>query len=108
MATMKPINIRYDTKGNPVGEFIYDYVTSFSNGWASVRKDDKCGLIDTSGRVVIPCKYEYTEPFSANLAIARKDGVNGFIDKWCNDTFSGRNYKLKVQKRKIYDENVIY
>ena len=46
----------------------YDKISSFSEGLAAVKKDEKYGFINTKGKEVIPCKYSHAEPFLEGLA----------------------------------------
>lgn len=60
----------------------YDVLYPFSEGLAAVRKDDKCGFIDTKGNLVIPCQFSYVGPFKDGLALAlmEDDKTINFID----------------------------
>ncbi|MBE5821767.1 MAG: hypothetical protein E7311_04170 [Clostridiales bacterium] len=50
-----------DLYGNEIVPFIYDYISSFSEGKACVMLNDKVGYIDYTGEVVIPIQYDSEE-----------------------------------------------
>lgn len=62
LATFKDKNSKkigfIDKNGEIVIPIIYDYASSFNNGFSSVQKDSKWGIIDTTGKVIIPAKYD--------------------------------------------------
>lgn len=77
-----------DIKGNALFKTaqVYDTVRDFTdNGYAVVRKDQKCGLIDLQGIEVIPPIYDELGNYEDNLFAygyisAVKDGKFGFLD----------------------------
>ena len=73
-----------DRTGKLVIPAEYDYVTSFSEGLATVRQNGKHGYVDATGRVVVPIKYWGAEPFSEGLARVEEKsdetGHWGYID----------------------------
>lgn len=76
--TFKLIN----TKGDIILDLKdYDMVGSISEGFISVRKNNKWGFIDLNGNIVIDIQYERFEDFSEGLAYVVKDGKEMFIDK---------------------------
>jgi hypothetical protein len=73
-------------KGDLIIPLMYEYVTSFSEGLAAVKKDGKWGFIDGNNKVVIPFIYEVTYPnlyegFVNGRASLKKDGKSIKIDK---------------------------
>ena len=68
-----------DNDGNEIIPYIYDGVRHFSEGLASVKKDNKWGYIDRTGKEVIPFIYDSALGFSENLAMVKKDGRWGII-----------------------------
>lgn len=76
-----------DKDGNVVIPFIYDGATSFSNGLASVTKNQRkpgCMYINKKGKVVLSLKdyWCYTGTFSdEGLALINKDGKWGLMDE---------------------------
>ena len=60
---------------------IYDNVSNFSEGLASVKKDGKWGFIDKNGKEIIPCIYYEVGGFSEGLAKVKKDDKWGYINK---------------------------
>lgn len=59
----------------------YFYEGSFSEGRASVKKDDTYGFIDKQGELVIPCIYDAASHFSDGLSSAKFNGKCGYIDR---------------------------
>gem|GEM_PF-5873477 len=59
---------------------LYDYISKFSNGYAAIKKDGKCGAIDEKGNIVINPEYEELGSFADNLFPVKKDGKMGYID----------------------------
>lgn len=57
-----------DKTGKEVIPLIYQDVNSFSNGLASVKKDEKWGYIDTNGKTLIDFQYEYATSFENGKA----------------------------------------
>ena len=46
------------TDGTIVTEAIYDGAWAFTNGYAVVRQDNRCGVIDSGGNEILPCMYD--------------------------------------------------
>ena len=59
----------------------YSWVNAFKNGYASVFKNEKCGIIDTSGKIIIPIAFEYIEVLDNAHFIVRKEDKYGVVDK---------------------------
>ncbi|MBK7307044.1 MAG: WG repeat-containing protein [Chitinophagaceae bacterium] len=57
--------------------FIYQFVYSFSEGFAAVSLNDKWGFIDKTGMVTVNIKYDGAQRFSDGFAIVVLNG------KWC-------------------------
>ena len=58
----------------------YDELTSFSEGYAAVKKGEKWGYIDTKGQEVVQCQYTEAYSFHEGLAAVQKNGKWGYID----------------------------
>ena len=58
----------------------YEYVTSFSQGYALVKSGGKWGYIDTLGAWYIEPQYDKGQPFQNGLAFVKKNGKTGLID----------------------------
>lgn len=67
-------------KGVPVTACIYQEVSEFHEGVASVKLYDKWGAIDPKGKWVIQPVYAEKFTFSEGLAAVRKDKHFGYID----------------------------
>ena len=63
---------------------VYDAAWPFSEGFASVKSNDKWGFIDTKGKMVIPCVYDAAWPFSKGFALVKSNEKWGVINqsKW--------------------------
>ncbi|MBW4016699.1 hypothetical protein HG534_10380 [Moraxella osloensis] len=82
-----------DKQGQLIIPYQYDYASDFSEGLASVLKDNKVGFIDKANRLIIPYNFSYdvdtyddnifTSSFSEGLAAVKKisDGKYGYINK---------------------------
>jgi hypothetical protein len=70
-----------NTTGKEIIPTIYDMVSDFSEGFASVEKDGKWGVIDKTGKEVVPPIYDYVSDFHEGLAKIEKNYKCGFIDK---------------------------
>ncbi len=70
---------------NKQGEVVipiqYDTACSFSEGLASVTKDDKCGYIDKEGNIVFEFVYDAATSFENDIALVKKDGKWGYMDR---------------------------
>ncbi|MDP8078951.1 WG repeat-containing protein [Phocoenobacter skyensis] len=60
---------------------IYDFVGSFHEGLAYVKKDEKWGFIDEKGNIVIPFEYEFARVYGSELLVVKKDGKLFYINK---------------------------
>ena len=71
-----------DKNGAKIPDFDYNpyYGGSFSEGLAAVKKDDKCGYVDTSLQEAIPCTYDEARDFRDGLAAVRVGSQWGFLD----------------------------
>lgn len=52
----------------------------FFEGLASVKVEDKWGVIDKTGKYIVNPQFEYVSRFSEGLAPAKTGGKSGFID----------------------------
>jgi hypothetical protein len=60
--------------------FIYDYVWTFSEGFAPVLLNGRAGVVNKDGDIVVPLRYNWISPFSDGLALAEtSEGVLVFI-----------------------------
>lgn len=69
-----------DHRGEQTIPFIYDKVSSFSEGYAAVELNGKWGFINKHGLEIIPFIYESAGNFSEGLAAVVLSGKLGFID----------------------------
>ena len=77
----------------------YDFVDSFSEGLAYIRKNGKYGYVNTDGELVIPIKYTQALMFLNGVALVIEN-INGknhsyYIDKngnKANKNYAGRAY----------------
>ena len=72
-----------DNTGKQVSE-TYQYVGSFSEGMAMVRKNNKFGYIDTTMKLVIPANYDNADDFSEGVAAVNMGGT-GATYPWTID-----------------------
>ena len=73
-----------DTEENVLSSDAEGY-GAFSEGLASLIRDDRVGYVDKSGNEVIPFIYEEAGRFSEGLARVKKEGLCGYIDKKGNE-----------------------
>lgn len=72
---------------NPSGGFVlklhesYQRVSSFGEGYFTVKKDSRWGFVDDQGRLRISNRYDKARMFSEGLAPVLLRGKWGFIDK---------------------------
>lgn len=59
----------------------YIDVWAFSDGIASVKREDKWCIIDTSGKELCQDIYDHIQFCSEGLSAAKRDGQYGFLDK---------------------------
>jgi hypothetical protein len=62
-------------------DYIYDYVSEYSDGLATIEKDGHYGFINDNGKIVIPPKYDHTSGFYNGVATVEKDGLFFVINK---------------------------
>jgi hypothetical protein len=79
-------------KGILIIPFDYDYFeySTFKNGYAVVKKNNKFGIIDNKGKIIVPTNYDTLTNFNDKLAKATMYGTTYFINK---------NGKLKLTIR---------
>jgi len=70
----------FDSDGRLVIQFIYDGISPYREGYATVAQDGKHGFIDTNGKIVVPIEYDETGYFQEGYAAVKKDGKWGFVD----------------------------
>jgi len=70
-----------DLQGKVAIPFLYEEVSTFSDGLAAVKKNGKWGYLDRDGRIVIPFKFDEAGFFGSGLAPVRMGNRTGFIDK---------------------------
>ena len=59
----------------------FDDAGCFSEGFASVKSNDKWGFIDTKGKIVIPCVYDSAQDFSEGFASVKSNDKWGVINQ---------------------------
>ena len=60
---------------------IYVDAMDFHNGFAVVKKDGFCGIIDKDGRQILPMSYDYIMPYRLSMGfVVKKNGKMGVID----------------------------
>ena len=70
-----------NTCGEMVIPPLFDYGSTFTEGYAAVQVDGKWGFIDRAGRYTVPPVYEDAlYGFSHGLARVRENGVYRFVD----------------------------
>jgi hypothetical protein len=62
-----------DTSMNIVVPPTYDYVTSFKNGYAIIKKNGLFGLMDSTTNIVVPIEYKNGFDLTEDLSWTRKD-----------------------------------
>ena len=95
----------------------YDEFTTFSEGLAGVKKNDKWGFINQTGNEVIPCVYDEIENsdfiMSVNV-IVRKNGKYGLINQTGKELIPFGKYEERIDRMyngllsvggRILDEN---
>lgn len=71
----------FNEDGEIVVNTVYDNIGDFSNGYALMCKNGKCGYIDSTLGMIIPMEYDETcRAFDGNCAAVEKDGKMGVID----------------------------
>ena len=76
-------------------DYIYDYLGSFIDGLAIVKRNGLSGFINKLGIEVIPCQFDSVDEFRDGLACVKRNGKYGFIDKngkeiiSCEHAYSG-------------------
>ncbi|MDR2206478.1 MAG: WG repeat-containing protein [Flavobacteriaceae bacterium] len=58
----------------------YDWVKPFENGYASVEKDNKWGVIDTFGTSILPPDFESVQILENHKFLVRKNGKLGVLN----------------------------
>lgn len=81
-----------DSTGNFVLKFIYNGVGSYDNGYVSILKSGKVGILNIAKGLTIPPTYDnLITPYADTVLIAREDDLLGFINAE-NKTLSGFDF----------------
>ncbi len=81
-----------DSTGAFVLNFIYDGIGSYDDGYVSVLKGDKVGVINIEKIVNIPPTYSTRiQAYNDTVLVATVDGLKGFINRQ-NEELSGFDY----------------
>jgi hypothetical protein len=72
-----------NSKGNLIIPFDYEYYeySTFNNGYAVVKKNNKFGIINKKGDTILSANFDELSNFNDNLAKATKDGMTYFINR---------------------------
>lgn len=70
-----------DLKGNVIIKAIFDELSGFCEGLASIGIKGKYGFVNTNGDIVIQPKYDHVALFSNGLARVCLNGNYGYINK---------------------------
>lgn len=66
----------YKQKGKYIANPKYDSMSSYSEGYAAIKKDDKWGYIDTKGKEVIKTKYVDAYSFINGKAVVEDSKIS--------------------------------
>lgn len=81
-----------DSTGNFVLKFIYDGVGSYDQGYVSIVKGGKVGILNIEKGLTIPPSYEsLITPYADTVLMAKEDGLIGFINGK-NEELSGFDF----------------
>lgn len=70
-----------DTKGKTVGSITWNEIGDFSEGLATVKKEDLYGYINSNGEVIIDPQYTDAHAFHEGLAAVKINGNYQYINK---------------------------
>ena len=112
-----------DSTGAFVLNFIYDGIGSYDDGYVSILKGDKVGVINLDKAINIAPSYSSRiQAYSDTVLIASEDGLKGFINpkdellsgfdfdevKYWNDTIALTRIEDEWLLHQISDEAVVY
>ena len=70
-----------DSEGQFILNFIYNGIGSYDNGYVSILKNDKVGILNVEKKTTIPPTYQSRIiPYNDDFLVASKEGFKGFID----------------------------
>lgn len=94
----------------------YDFAQNFIDGYATVEKNGKSGIINSELKEIIPCQYEEIEAISRNYLKYKSSGLWGIMDfqkniiiqpKYDNITFGmGDKFVVSLASRNKNGTNV--
>lgn len=58
----------------------YDFIDSFTEGFAPIKQNGKWGFISQSGKLIVKPTYDYVFPFSEGMAVVVKNGKWGYVN----------------------------
>jgi hypothetical protein len=76
----------------------FDTVTTFSEGMAAVRMNNKWGYINTSGKIVINPQFDGVTMFSGGLAVVVVEGHAGTINKQGKYVVNPGQYNIQARE----------
>lgn len=68
-------------EGEWISPYIYENITDFYSGMATIHRDGRYGYLDQNGELVIPPTFEAAYRFVEGVAVVKKDGKYGVINK---------------------------
>lgn len=71
----------FNIKGKKLFKIEADYIGSFNEGLATIKKGNKWGFINQRGQLKVPIKFDKAEDFSDGLAAVELKNKTGFINK---------------------------
>lgn len=90
-----------DTLGNWIIKPQYDDASNFSEGFASVCKNDSCFYINKEGNKITDLYFEETENYKDGLAIVKKDNLYFLINR--SGQFISKGYQdINESSEKLY------
>ena len=69
----------------------YNYIESFNEGVAVVKKNNKCAVVDFKGKEIIPLEYDEIKRIDRKFFKVRKNSRYGLFDK------AGNIITLKIE-----------
>ena len=78
--TYSEIGYYIDCQGNYLFNKQFDYVSSFTDGYAEVKENGKWGVISAVGEIIVPCIYDNIRLISNGYSIAKDDGKYGILN----------------------------
>lgn len=95
----------FDSKGEQITEYNFDFISPFSENISLVIKDNKIGYINNKGDKIIDYSYDFGTYFQSGVALIKKDNNYYYINSKGQLLFNSNYFAFKENTDNVIETN---